>query len=425
MASGRKAGKYNNSALRKTAEGLIARGAPEKLASLTSDDIAELVQELEVHQVELELQNEELREAQVELQESRDAYASLFDFAPVGYLILDRDYRVTNINFTARKILDADRMKVIKAPLSRFVNREDWDHFYHYMKKPYQKTSPAYTFELRMFTDKRIPFDAHLIMEPLYNTEGTTSSYRIALLDVTERKKADEELRKYRDDLEQQVVNRTLELRDLANRLVDIQEKERASIGTELHDDIGQTLTYATLLIAQAIRRPEEKILRDAQKSVQEAMAKTRDLSHTLSPSILKSAGLSMALECMAGEFERNTGIKTEFTIDKIIDQVPDAVALAAYRITQEALTNVTRHAAASQVLVSAIRKGDKLSVVVADNGIGFDPSIQKRTTGLVGMRERVLALGGEFRIGPNGNQGTRLSAEFPLPPDVPSPDLL
>ncbi|XUX00388.1 MAG: PAS domain S-box protein [Dehalogenimonas sp.] len=416
MAPGQKNSNGINSALRKTAEGLIARSAPEKLALLSPDDVAGLVHELQVHQVELELQNEELRKAQVELQQSRDAYAGLFDFAPIGYLILDGHYCIKNINFTACKILGLDRIKVMQAPLSRFINPADSGTYYLWMKKA-SRDAPALSFELEMTRSDGSPFDAQLIVEPLSGAEDPVSGYRVALLDVTERKKADEELRQHRDHLEQEVARRTVELRDLSNRLVEIQEKERASIGTELHDDIGQSLTYATLLIAQAIRRPDEKVLREAQKTVQEAMAKTRDLSHTLSPGILKSAGLSTAVECMVGEFERNTGIKTEFTIDPLVDTAPDKVALAVYRIAQEALTNVTRHAAASEATVSLVTKGDRLSLVVTDNGIGFDPLVQKRSTGLVGMRERALALGGEFKIGPSNGKGTRLAAEFHLPP--------
>ncbi|QNT75458.1 PAS domain-containing sensor histidine kinase [Dehalogenimonas etheniformans] len=394
---------------------MIARGTPSDAATAPATDLTEILHELQVHQVELELQNEELREAQIELQSSRDAYASLYDFAPVGYVTLDRNQRLLNVNFIACKMLGEDRARLIKTHLSRFIAREDADSFFLCLKNAAANGFLS-TCEAKMSRLDGAVFDAELITEVLKGPEGAPAGYRVAILDITERKKTDNDLRRYRDHLEQEVSSRTAELRTLAQRLVEIQEKERARIGAELHDDIGQTLTYVTLLLAQAIRRPNEKLLQDALLGVKEAMGKTRELSHTLSPGILMSAGLPMALECLVGEFERSSGIKCEVTVAPELRSIPKEVALAAYRITQEALTNVVCHAAASELNVKATQKGTRLSIVITDDGIGFDSAVKTHTTGLVGMRERALALGGEFKIDSNLGTGTRITVELPVP---------
>lgn len=415
MVNGRNNVNSTNPGLRKLAEKMIEGGRTADLSSMPPETVAEMLHELQVHQIELELQNEELREAQVELQESRDAYASLYDFAPVGYLTLDRNLVLTNVNFTACKILGEDRIRLIKAPLSRYITPGGSDTFYLCVKNAAQKDL-ACTCDVKMRRLDGSTFDAEMIIEALLEKDASLSGCRVAIIDVTERKKADAELNQYRDHLEEEVILRTRELRELSHRLVEIQEKERAAIGTELHDDIGQTLTYATLLISQAIRKPDETILRDAQKTVQEAMAKTRELSHMMSPGILKSAGLSMAVECLLSDFTKRTGLKTQFTPAGDIDKIPNDAALAAYRIIQESLTNVVRHAAASEVAVNIQRQLGRLYLGLTDNGIGFDPAAIKNSTGLIGMRERALALGGEFKIDSNQGQGTRVTAELPVP---------
>ncbi len=228
-------------------------------------------------------------------------------------------------------------------------------------------------------------------------------------------KEAEDQLRRQRDYLERAVEERTRELRELSHRLVDAQEKERTTIGNELHDEIGQLMTYATLLIDRAARKPDQQTLTEAKSTVQDAISKIRNLSSMLSPHLLRSVGLLQALVSLSEEFMQRTNIKVDFNHADRLEEVPEDVALASYRIIQESLTNVARHAKASEVKIRLYREPGKLRLEVADNGSGFNPKEKEHTTGLTGMRERALALGGELTIESNYGQGTRVVAELPL----------
>ncbi len=228
-------------------------------------------------------------------------------------------------------------------------------------------------------------------------------------------KEAEDQLRRQRDYLDRTVAERTRELRELSHRLVDAQENERTTIGNELHDEIGQLMTYATLLIDRAARKPDQQTLTEAKSTVQDAISKIRNLSSMLSPHLLRSVGLLQALVSLSEEFMQRTNIKVDFNHADRLEEVPEDVALASYRILQESLTNVARHAKASEVKIRLYREPGKLRLEVADNGSGFNPKEKEHTTGLTGMRERALALGGELTIESNYGQGTRVVAELLL----------
>jgi signal transduction histidine kinase len=229
------------------------------------------------------------------------------------------------------------------------------------------------------------------------------------------RKRAEEELAHYHSHLEHLVRERTHELRELAHRLVDAQEKERAEIGISLHDEIGQLLTYTTLLIDKAARKPDAERLQEAKGIVQEAISKIRDLSSMLSPRLLRSAGLAQAASSLIEEFSRRTTLPVDFDCNEGLDKISEEAALACYRIIQESLTNILRYANATRVKVRLMHDSNEVRLEVNDDGIGFDPQKMKRTTGITGMRERALALGGEFKINSAPGRGTHVIAVIPF----------
>ena len=174
-------------------------------------------------------------------------------------------------------------------------------------------------------------------------------------------------------------------------------------------------LTYTTRLIDKAIRKPDVKMLEEAKRTVQEAIAKIRDLSSMLSPGLLRSAGLAQAISSLVDDYTRRTKINVDFKTDKDLAEIPEDVALACYRIVQESLTNTIRHAQATTVKVTVSYNTDNIRLEITDNGVGFKPEKMKRTTGLTGMRERAVALGGEFTIESSPGQGTRITTVLPL----------
>jgi len=240
--------------------------------------------------------------------------------------------------------------------------------------------------------------------------------------DVTEHKRAQEE----RERLLKRIRERGEQLRVLSQQLVKIQETERHSLARELHDEVGQNLT--ALAINLSILRsklPAESAaklgarLDDSQVLVEETIHRIRDVMAELRPPLLDDYGLLAALRWYAQRFSERTGIPTLTEGENLIPRLPLAIETTLFRIAQEALTNVTKHARASQVTVTLEAVGGEICLTIADNGTGFDPSSLHRTVerpgyGLMSMQERTDAVGGRFRVESTPEKGTRLIVEVP-----------
>jgi PAS domain S-box-containing protein len=235
----------------------------------------------------------------------------------------------------------------------------------------------------------------------------------MVVTDITDRKRAEEKLRGSRE-----------QLRSFSRRLQSLLEEERTRISREIHDELGQSLT-ALKLDLSSIRR---KILseglaglsgnvHEVELAVSRIIRTVRKIATDLRPGILDELGLADAIEWVAKDFQRGTGISCKVSA-RGADQISDPdLSTAVFRIVQEALTNVSRYSAASKVMVSLERKGDSLIVEVRDNGIGimegkiFDP----KSLGLIGIRERVLLLGGEALISGSPDEGTSVRVILPI----------
>ncbi len=211
-------------------------------------------------------------------------------------------------------------------------------------------------------------------------------------------------------------------LRVLTHRLVDSQENERRRIARELHDELGQTLTGLKMQLEEALRSTPEaarKSLVEAQSQAAELMAQIRALSLELRPSILDDLGLLPALLSQVDRYSTLTKMQVDFKQSGLEDQrFPAAVETATYRLVQEALTNAARHAQVKRVSVRILAKDGVIHVLVEDKGAGFDPNealAAAGSSGLIGMRERVLSLEGQFSVESTPGEGTRVLAEIPL----------
>jgi signal transduction histidine kinase len=206
------------------------------------------------------------------------------------------------------------------------------------------------------------------------------------------------------------------ELERLSARLVDAQETERRNISRELHDEVGQTL--GALLVdfgrLSATAPPELRDQVEHMKSVAERSVKAvRDLALLLRPSMLDDLGLAAALEWQGREVSRNSQMEVDVQSETVSDDLPDEVKVAVYRLVQEALNNAVRHSGARNAKVCVEQAGDRIRVVVTDDGHGFNPD-RMRGMGILGMEERVKRLGGSLAIESKPGQGTTLTAELP-----------
>jgi len=207
--------------------------------------------------------------------------------------------------------------------------------------------------------------------------------------------------------------------RDALRRAVAAQELERARLARELHDETGQALT-SILLTLRAIDDAETDEERHSAVSVVreqlvDTLQSVRRLAVELRPAALDDFGLEPALERLAATVGERSGLNVQVEVWLGVDRLPTAVETAIYRIVQEALTNAVKHAEARQASILLTRKNERVTVIVEDDGKGFDPAATTSGIGLVGMRERVQLLDGSLRVETGAGQGTTLVAELPL----------
>lgn len=210
---------------------------------------------------------------------------------------------------------------------------------------------------------------------------------------------------------------------ELADRLLQVQENERHRLSRELHDDIGQLLTAAKLQSEWLKRRLPENLQGHCAvlcNTLNETLAKVQDVSAILNPRQLASLGLEASLRAHLLKTLENTRVSWSLECHQRLTGIPEEMAVAAFRITQEAVTNMLRHAQARNLLVRLQRLPEGLSLFISDDGQGFSPAInpaQEGQRGMAGMSERIDQLGGTLSVNSQPGSGTRIEALFPWAP--------
>ena len=235
--------------------------------------------------------------------------------------------------------------------------------------------------------------------------------------ELTARVRTITRLNRYRMLIEQRE-----NIRHMAERTVAAQEEERQRISRELHDDLGQALTTHLLALRNLqddLSLPVETMferLQSLYNQSYEMLVKVRRLARDLRPPVLDTLGLKVAMQTYCAEFTRRTQMKVIFEADSSLPVFPDIYNVTLYRVLQEALTNIVKHAQASQVWVDLSVEENTVNMTVQDNGIGFsEASSRSNGIGLAGLRERVTIAGGTLNVNSTPKRGTILSAQFPL----------
>jgi len=258
--------------------------------------------------------------------------------------------------------------------------------------------------------------DGTLIYVEIIATDFNHEGRKVRLLlcnDVSEKLKAEENLRRSYD-----------EIRLLASHLQDIREEERAGIAREIHDELGQQLTGLKMDMSWFSKRipvGDDRLLRQKFAGtialLNDTIKTVRRISTKLHPSILDDLGLLAAIDWQSQEFEKRTGIKTQFCASIDDFDFPSSMAIGLFRICQESLTNIARYASAKNVVLSLYQEGDQVVLKVSDDGKGFDinKARAKKTLGLLGMRERAQMMGAAFDICSREGNGTCLLVKVPV----------
>jgi len=208
----------------------------------------------------------------------------------------------------------------------------------------------------------------------------------------------------------------------LARHLVAVQEEQRLRLSRELHDDLGQMLASVALElhIVRAGSREMDNRLERAAKLIDQLSARVHDVAWGLRPADLDRHGLRTSVEDLATVLCSQLGIACEMDLEALSTRLPAEIALTLYRIAQEALTNIGKHAAPSRVSVTAHIQDDRLRLTIEDDGRGFDGNAEPGAghLGLAGMRERLALVGGELSVETDRGKGTTIYADVPLEPD-------
>jgi len=269
----------------------------------------------------------------------------------------------------------------------------------------------SFTLEKRYCRKDGAPIWVQVTVSALPSADGEPRLFVGVAEDITERRRAQEQLHGHRE-----------QLRDLAARLEAVREAERTRIAREIHDELGQALTALKIDLTWLRRRlpqpaPElagkvdgmESILDDTAGAIQRIATELR-------PGVLDELGLQAAIQWQAREFETRTGIACRVEVPAEQPAVDAGRATAAFRIFQESLTNVARHAGATRVLVRFTLSAEALELSVQDNGRGISEGAlsDSRSLGLLGMRERATSLGGTVTITGERGRGTTLTLTLP-----------
>ena len=415
------------------------------LAKSPVEDARKLIHELRVHQIELEMQNEELRKAQVEIAESRDRYFELYDLAPVGYFTLDQNGLIVEINFAGADMLGFERASLIKKGFSRFVAPRSQDAFYAHRKQALTTVGRQFS-EIELKRKNGQSFYAQLQSAAVKGNEGSAIQLRTAVVDITERKRAEEALFGAHSQLEQRIAERTAdlmttnaelqkeieerkrmgealqrserELHVLSSHLLSIQEVERRRVALELHDSVAQNLVAARMFLRLSLNSTEGSALPEGSlerifSMLGDCIEELRDIIDGLRPSILEDLGVNSAVENYCAKFQSlHHDIEIEREITAKERDIPKEIKIVIYRILQEALSNISKHSGAKTVRVFLRTREDGIELGIEDDGAGFDveePQSQEsgRGIGLSSMRERAQLSGGSISIQSRKGTGT------------------
>lgn len=343
--------------------------------------------------------------AQKALLESEEKFRTIVEQASDGIFIADKDTRFEDVNtsgcqLTGYSLEELKQMKIID-----LIPLEDLEAMPMQVTK--LKVGESITNERRLkrkdFTNINVEISTKVLPD---------GRYQCIARDISERYKAKEMLQKSYEDI-----------RQLASNLQTIREDERTSIAREIHDELGQQLTGLKMdlhWLSHKIISNDEQVRSKMQESIKlidATIASVRKISTDLRPSILDDLGLIAALEWQGDEFEKRSGIAVEFINNAGEPKVKSEVATAIFRIYQELLTNIARHANASRVKAELTVDKNQLHFQLSDNGVGFDLEFikNKKTLGLLGIKERSLILGGTCEFESTPGKGSVTSISIPI----------
>ena len=347
------------------------------------------------------------------LEEKRFKLKEYFENLPLLAYNITLDGKINDINNVVLKRLGYDSKDELigKSLISTAYAPSSQEKAKRLLEK-WERKKILKNEELQIITKQGEIIDVLLNVDTIYDSNGKPLYSLSTQLDITERKKSEEELVRSRE-----------ELRNLADHLQSVREQERTTIAREIHDDLGQTLTGLKMdlsWLARKVPRDREELLEKirAMSGLVSTTHKTvQRITTELRPGLLDDLGLAAAMEWQTEEFQSRTGISCKLTIDPEDIVIDEKRSTALFRIFQESLTNISRHAGATRVTVSLKEKDGQIALRVRDNGKGItkEQISSNKSFGIMGIRERVHQFQGKVRISGSPGKGTTVVVEMPI----------
>ena len=383
--------------LRHLAERRLASKPAADLEAMTPDEIRALVHELEIHKVELQIQNEQLNETQVTLEQAKERYRRLYESAPIGYLTLNGAAVIVEANLTASVLLRRARSKLIGHKLSRFVAPAHQDRW-HLERRMLAQSTDRRSLDLDLVLPDGSLLHAQLVTSSTLESGEEPGMLRIGLLDVTELRS----------------LARALHAAAVATSFAE--ERERRALASDLHDDAGQLLTLASLklrALADDLGERDNEAIGDLDELLAETRRRISTLSFELSPPLLHDVGLVAAAEWLAERKQHRLGlvVRVAKTEEPVLDET---ARVTLFRALRELLLNVAKHSKVREAHVRVSRDGEVARISVEDAGAGFDPEARHGGFGLLALRDRVGQMGGSVEIESAAGKGTRIVVSVP-----------
>jgi len=349
------------------------------------------------------------KQAEEELQKKDQKYQGIFNESVAAIYVFDKEKKFTDSNKAGLDLLGYSREELLN------------------MSIPDVDANPVVVLKAhdQLLSGKKVINYEHKLKrkdgkiitvlnnsKPLTTLNGVVMGMQSTLIDITDRRIAEDELRKSQD-----------QLRELSKHLQNSREHERAGIAREIHDDLGQSLTAIKMDAAWLKSKIPEDLSELHTKAedtiflVDSAIQTVKKISSELRPGLLDDLGLSAAIEWQAADYQKRSGINIYVTIEPEEIVLEEALSIALFRVRQESLTNIVRHAGASDVWVNLTKNSQYVALEVVDNGCGIsDKAMSKKNSfGLIGMRERVHAIGGKISITSIRKGGTKVALKAPL----------
>lgn len=450
---------HEDAELRQRAEERLRSEAP----ALPQGDPRRILHELQVHQIQLEMQNSELRDARTNLEVLVDKYTDLYDFAPVGYFSLDASARIKEVNLTGAAMLGIERSRLLHRLFTGFVSASSRPVFNEFLENIFANRDKQLC-ELALDDGADGPLWVDL--------QGTRTTYpaemeplcRLAVSDITELKRAAEaqrrveELKTMNEALEREVSRRRMtekslldsqqrqsrlleesqqmqeQLRLLSHQILHVQEEERRRISVDLHDEIAQTLVAINVHLASLARdaaaggasSPMRGKIAETQKLVEQSVESVHRFAMGLRPTVLDDLGLIPALRAYIRDFRKQTKLPVHFRTSGELRPLGDTATVALYRVAQAALSNAAQHADANVIYLMIRQTQRSLHMEISDDGKGFslkesDADTKPNRLGLIGMQERVEMLRGKFTVRSSPGKGTTIRVMLPTTKTNPS----